>query len=767
MQILRARPMATATLTAIASAIIAFFLPANGKILLLTLFSAFLLVFALICVLSAKSRGQNAFSSVLITSILAIVTVSLTLFSSLYHFHLKTNIPDTIIDDNTVHEAECLIIEENGAGVGYSYFTVLLKTLDGQKVHGKALLECSYTATYHVGDVLKSNVQIQSIESHYDADNLYYAISDGIVVALTHEANDDIQKIGYDAMPLRRAFAYARDQLAARLISLVGKQSGGLASALFLGERDLLDQRISTDFRRTGVSHLLALSGMHVTLLMGMMTTLTQRIGIPKRGRLILLSVLLMIYLALIGFRISAVRASGMLLLFYIAEMLGRRHDSLTTLCMIGWGMLTVMPSAVADGGFWMSFSAVFGLVTVLPKFNEWLTFSKIPSKFHTAIQGMAASLTAVISVSFCTWLFCGEIAPIGILLTVVLTPILTVILVLIPPLLFLDILPFFSAAPFSPFLSFPLRCMILLTSQMSKLRNVSFTLQRPYIGAGLALMSVVLFVLLIIPLRRKILVVVPPILGAVLIVASTLIWNRVEYDDHLVLNYITRSSGSVLTVTDQEGTAIIDTSSGNYSILRDAQQVLYDQGMTEIEHLILTHYHRAHVYSTERLAKRCPIRYLWVPTPETDTDYHCLAALYERLTPCGTEIRCYQTGESIVLFQDAVFFVSDISYINRSSQPIVTYLLQTPSEVLTFSSPAVQESLYYPTFRWISDQTDILILSEHGPKIKQPLSLNVGNSLPAYVVADREEILLLPDATKCLIPTGTNIKYRTFKISK
>ena len=205
--------------------------------------------------------------------------------------------------------------------------------------------------------------------------------------------------------------------------------------------------------------------------------------------------------------------------------------------------------------------------------------------------------------------------------------------------------------------------------------------------------------------------------------------------------------------------------------MLKDTVKTIREQGITEIEHLILTHYHRSHIYSTERLAKRLLIRYLWVPTPQSEADYYHLCALRDRMAPLGTEVRCYKTGEPLELFGDAVFQLVDASYIERSSQPILTYMLQTPHEILTYSSPVVQESDYYPTFRWICEQTDILILGKHGPTLRQKIDLPLQENTPDMILTDSTALLPYLDlSTQSKIyevPMITDIRCYRFYISK
>ena len=766
MRILAGRPLAMACLVAMGVAVISYFLPFAAKLIILSSLMLLIIIASFFRWFRSKHATSTSFSLILILAL-----AMLTVLPSIFHFDFAFRIPHDVIDTDQTCSVECVILEERGAGSGYSYYTVNIKTINGEKVNCRAALECTYTATFHVGDVICSDVQIQSLDTFYHREEKHYAVANGIRAGLVSEDISTAHILETDQLPLRQLFSKWSAHLSARLFSLTGKQNGALATALFLGDRSQLDEHVTTCFRRTGVSHLLALSGMHVTLLLGLVAALTVHIRVPKKGRIVFLTILALAYLALVGFRISAIRATGMLLLFYLAELVGKRHDPLTTLCTIGFGMLVVSPTTVADGGFWMSFSSVFGLVTVLPKYNEWL-ISKVDSrKVRTVMQAIAASFVAVISVSFFTWLFCGEIAPIGILMTVILSPVLSMILSLMIPVLLLDMIPFLSATPLALLLSALLTFMREFTSQVASLPQVSFVLNAPFTGILLAVMSITLLILLIVPLRKKYWLIIPPLITTFALIFSNQLWTHTVYDDQLQAAYVVRSSGSALIVSDEEGTAVIDTSSGSFSMMRDIERAILSQGENEIEDLILTHYHRAFIYSTERFAKRMMIRRIWVPIPQTDEEYEHLCAMYDRLSPLGTQLRMYREGEQLPLFGNAVFHSVDISYLSRSKQPITTYMIQTPNNIVTYTSPSIQESEYYSTFRWICQRTDFLILGKHGPTIKQPLDLPLNEIAPKMILTDAMGIISYLDLSSQSkiyeIPMITDITCYRFSISK
>jgi len=761
MQIFHHRPLAAACAAMLGTAVCAFFLPFAIKLLW-----AGILLLSLIFALAFSRRFRDRAKH--FAMVLVLVAMLISVLQSAWYFDLLDRVPQSIVDTDC--NVECTVLDEGSAGAGYAYYTVRATSVNGVPTNFRAALECAYTATFHIGDTISVTALAQSVDTYYDPENRFFAIADGIRLGLISEDPVAGTILSSHAMPLRMMFLRWQENLTSRLLTLTGKQNGGLATALFLGNRDHLDDSISTYFRRSGVSHLLALSGMHVTLLLTLLTSLTVGIGLPKKGRLLLLSSLALGYLALTGFRVSAIRAVGMVLMLYLADFIGTRSDPLTTLCTVGAGMLLFSPSTVADGGFWMSFCAVFGLVTILPHFNAWLQSKSIPNKISSVIQAVAASVVAVVSVSFLSFLFCGEIAPIGILITVLLTPLLTLVLILIPLTLLLDILPLFSATPLCKPLSILLDLMIDMTDHVAHIPEISVSLRYPFAGIILSVMTAVLILMLILPMRRKIWIILPPTLAVLSFVVCFSVWNHLTYADAVQASYVVRSNGSALVITDRADTTIIDTSAGSYTMLRDAEKAARTHAVTEIDTLLLTHYHRAFVYSTERLAKRQIVHRVCLPLPQTESEYLILIAIRDRLTPLGTKIECYSSEQSLTLPGNLIFVRQCAEMLARSTQPVIAYTLQTAHELLTYTSISMQETSFYPTFRGTLERSDILIVGKDGPRAKTTLMLPE-TATPRLMLTDRSELLAYFDLSASgplyRIPHITDITRHSFKIRK
>lgn len=642
--------------------------------------------------------------------------------------HFGIEIP--LYEEDAPCAVTCRILEEEGSGNGYARYTVNITELDGQKTDLCATLECTYAATCHIGDTVVLSAIVSLPEKVYSQEEYLYSVANGIRLHVLSEQESQMTVLGGEKTAFREFFSHLRANLASRMLRLVGKRNGGLAITLFLGDRTYLNTEITTHFRRSGVSHLLALSGMHVSILLGIFASVGTKVRVPKRIRLILLAILLIGYLALTDFRISAIRAAGMVLLMYLAEFSGQQNDPLTSLCFVGFMMLAVSPSTVADAGFWMSFSAVFGLVTILPYFNEWLKCKNISHVLSTVCASLVASVTAIVAVVFISWIFSGEFTLMGIPLTVILSPVLSLILMLIPAVLLLDALPFFSATP----VAFPLRLLLelmgRLTAKVSEIPRVSVSLQTPYAGWILGVMTAVLLLLLCLPLKRKLWLVLPPVLALAVFCTTTFMWYHTTFGTQVTAAYVVRGSGSALIVNDYGSVTVIDTSAGSDAVMREAQRAYEKMAATEVDFLILTHCHRAHVTSVTKLAKRTALHRIYVPMPKSDEDYLVLSALYDRLAPLGTDILCYGPKDALQLTSQVVFTPVASPSIARSTHPIVSYMVQTPSQIVTFAHPSIQETDAFSTFRWITERSDILIFGEDGPVIKHPMTLfEIGKS--------------------------------------
>lgn len=140
------------------------------------------------------------------------------------------------------------------------------------------------------------------------------------------------------------------------------EKAAGFYSAMVLGDKSNLDEELKDLFTMAGISHILAISGLHVSIIgRGFYKQLRKRkIGFLIAG--ILSSGLLLSYCYMVGNGMSVVRAVGMMLLFFFGQCLGRSYDMLNALGMMCLLLLWDNPFLIEYSGFWFSVTALVGV---------------------------------------------------------------------------------------------------------------------------------------------------------------------------------------------------------------------------------------------------------------------------------------------------------------------------------------------------------------------------------------------------------------------
>ena len=147
-------------------------------------------------------------------------------------------------------------------------------------------------------------------------------------------------------------------------IDLLGYPESELFRALFLGIKDEIPEEITDGFTRTGTLHILALSGLHAGIIFFLASA--AMFWLPGRSaKFIISSLLLAAYVLLTGFKTSLVRASLMIIIGGLGLIMERDSRTLNILSLAAAATVLVRPFSVFTLSFQLSFSAVFGIITL------------------------------------------------------------------------------------------------------------------------------------------------------------------------------------------------------------------------------------------------------------------------------------------------------------------------------------------------------------------------------------------------------------------
>lgn len=205
----------------------------------------------------------------------------------------------------------------------------------------------------------------------------------------------------------------------------VGPDAGALLTALYLGTVDELSVRITTLFRDAGASHILALSGMHLGVLMGIVLILIRPLAGQRVASVAAVGVAF-VFLVVVGARPSLVRGVIMLTLAIAFRLSDRRVTLLEILAMSFLLQLVLAPASADLVSFKLSYLALAGIAVISPEVERTLR-PWIPAVLR---QPIAAGIGAQIATAPVVAAAFGVIAPIGVATALVLTPIVLLLMI-------------------------------------------------------------------------------------------------------------------------------------------------------------------------------------------------------------------------------------------------------------------------------------------------------------------------------------------------
>lgn len=216
-----------------------------------------------------------------------------------------------------------------------------------------------------------------------------------------------------------------RLRLCAVYESCLPAREAGILSAMTVGEKTLLDEDVRTLFQSAGISHILAISGMHISMIgMGIYNLLRKCRNSFLRSALVTAGVL-MLYGTLIGMGVSASRAIGMFLIYLLAQCLGRGYDTASALAVLAILLLTENPFLLHDVSFQFSFLAVFAVVTAEHALPEQKLGGRVYRKLRPVILSLLLQLFTLPLVAY----YYYELPMYALLLNFILLPYLGVVL--------------------------------------------------------------------------------------------------------------------------------------------------------------------------------------------------------------------------------------------------------------------------------------------------------------------------------------------------
>ena len=236
-----------------------------------------------------------------------------------------------------------------------------------------------------------------------------------------------------------------RIQWASELKQSLGDYYGSTMSAVLLGDKSGLDAEMKKLYQKNGIGHLLAISGLHMSLIGRSVYQFLRKRGCSFLGSGMCSGGILLLYLILVGPQVSSLRAVMMFLIWIGAEVMGRKYDLLTSLSLTAAILSIYQPLYLTDRSFLLSFGAILGIALLAPCFegenekgkNEKGESRKDKNSFYRGLKvllekisdGLAVSLAVNGMLLGAMLYFYYEIPPYSLLLNIMLVPLFPIVM--------------------------------------------------------------------------------------------------------------------------------------------------------------------------------------------------------------------------------------------------------------------------------------------------------------------------------------------------
>lgn len=583
--------------------------------------------------------------------------------------------------------------------------TVKTTTVNNERKSLKLLTYAERTDVIHinVGSIVKYSCYLEKFTLDGDFnDNAYYR-SEGYDAKT--KAEKDITKTGSNANGISMLLSNIKDAVSRRIQNATDSDTGGLLSALLLGDKSMLSSQLRLDFTRLGCSHILALSGMHLAILSAFIEWILSLLRINKIIRKALLIPFIIIYSVITGLPISVVRAGLMLIISCLLFIFAGARDPLTNL-FISVGIICVaFPNAIYSTALLLSAFATLGIIA-LSMLMRRLTSKRRTVKILAPLLGVIlASVFAIVATMPVSAVSFDGISVFSILASPFISLICEIYLYIGGFLLI-----FGRLFPFDLMLKplYSLLCMI--TSSLSDIKFSYISVDHTDTKILMILSSLSLFVFMILKVKRKQWI---PITVFCLLLSTYLcaICHHVLSSSTDKAIYTTNETGDVLVFNESGRVTVVDTS--DYS--KDSAYAVYDAveslGLLHIDRYVLTHYSEDIDKSLDRLVSLIDVDTVYIKKPKCDMDEYFYISINEKLSKIRTEVTEWDED----LYFDDVYINALYNFNTEKDKARIALSINCKSLDLVYLSGGMLE---YDTINEATEYTsgaDALILGRFG----------------------------------------------------
>ena len=218
-------------------------------------------------------------------------------------------------------------------------------------------------------------------------------------------------------------------------------RTAGIGLAMIFGNVDFIEKDTVTAFQNIGVAHLLAVSGLNVSIIISIFMFICKKLRFSLKSQFIVNLVILPIYMYLCNFSPSVVRAGLMAIILLYAKMRGKPYDRLNALSLVSCLMILINPLYVYNYSFILSFASTFAIIMLYLKFK--LFFGKYFYNYFA--DELSLNLSIQVSLIFIQLYLFGYLPFLSILSNLFIIPLVSISFIILLIGFVISLIPIFS----------------------------------------------------------------------------------------------------------------------------------------------------------------------------------------------------------------------------------------------------------------------------------------------------------------------------------
>lgn len=536
------------------------------------------------------------------------ITVGLCWFGAYRFVYLA---PATNADGSDLDLTAVVIDYSTGSDYGS---TVKAKVSIDNKTY-RAILYLKESHELKPGDQVSGSFRLRLTHEGLEGDTYHR----GSGIFLLSYAQDKSEYQIADKIPLRYFPATMRKGINDRIEVLFSEDTGFFAKALLLGDRSDMDYETRTAFKVSGISHITAVSGLHVSILFSVIFLITAR----KRTFTALVGVpVLILFAALTGFTPSVVRACVMQILFMVADALLKEYDPPTALSAAVLVMLLVNPISVTSASLQMSAGCMVGIFLFSEKIHTWICgFSlwkdwkgkSIKVKLRNWLaSGVSVTFSSMFLTTPLVAYYFGSVSLLGVVTNLLTLWAVSWIFYGIVLVCLVSLFWHQGALALSWIVSWLIRYVLVIAKAISSIPLAAVYTKSMYVVLWLILCYLCISAFLICKKKRPCLLICTMVssLGVMLLLS----WTLPMISDTRV-TVLDVGQGQSVILQSQGKTFLVDCGGDNAKDAADeAAETLLSMGIYRLDGVILTHYDGDHADGIPYLLKRISVDNVFLP---------------------------------------------------------------------------------------------------------------------------------------------------------